>query len=136
MARRCSIEKMFLKILQISVSRQLLPKFWRNKKCCHHIETSQLICCANQLIGLYMRATLALNGLNLYWRQRSLATFQKKKRILTIFKLKITQRYSNYIKSRFCFIFHAVKNCKQWIIFCGRMINSIHTRHTHFQIQQ
>ena len=27
------------------------------------IETSQLICCANQLIGFYMRATLPLNGL-------------------------------------------------------------------------
>ena len=27
-------------------------------------ETSQLICAANQLIGFYMRATLALNGLN------------------------------------------------------------------------
>ena len=28
-----------------------------------HIETSQLICSANQLAGFYMRATLALNGL-------------------------------------------------------------------------
>ena len=27
------------------------------------IKTSQLICCANQLTGFYMRATLALNGL-------------------------------------------------------------------------
>ena len=27
------------------------------------IETSQLICCANQLTGFYMRSTLALNGL-------------------------------------------------------------------------
>ena len=27
------------------------------------IETSQLICIANQLTGLYMRATLAFNGL-------------------------------------------------------------------------
>ena len=33
-------------------------------QCCPHIETSQLICCANQLTGFYMRATLALNGLN------------------------------------------------------------------------
>ena len=30
---------------------------------CPHIETSQLICCANQLTGIYMRATLAFNGL-------------------------------------------------------------------------
>ena len=32
-------------------------------QCCLHIETSQLICTANQLIGFYMRVTLALNGL-------------------------------------------------------------------------
>ena len=32
-------------------------------QCCPHIETSQLICWANQLTGFYMRATLALNGL-------------------------------------------------------------------------
>ena len=29
----------------------------------HHIETSQMICNANQLTGFYMRATLELNGL-------------------------------------------------------------------------
>ena len=34
-------------------------------QCCTHMETSQLICCANQLTGFYMRATLALNGLNI-----------------------------------------------------------------------
>ena len=33
--------------------------------CCPHIETSQLICKANQLTGFYMRATLAFNGLML-----------------------------------------------------------------------
>ena len=33
-------------------------------QCCPHIETSQLICTANQLTGFYMRATLAFNGLN------------------------------------------------------------------------
>ena len=31
-------------------------------QCCPHIETSQLVC-ANQLTGIYMRATLALHGL-------------------------------------------------------------------------
>ena len=31
-------------------------------QCCPHIETSQMICCANQLTGFYMRATLTLNG--------------------------------------------------------------------------
>ena len=30
-----------------------------------HIETSQLICTANQLTGFYMRATLACNGLSM-----------------------------------------------------------------------
>ena len=33
-------------------------------QCFPYIETSQLICCANQLTGFYMRATLALNSLN------------------------------------------------------------------------
>ena len=32
-------------------------------QCCPHIETSQLICCANKLTGFYMRLTLALNWL-------------------------------------------------------------------------
>ena len=32
-------------------------------QCYPHIETSQLICCVNQLTGFCMRATLALNGL-------------------------------------------------------------------------
>ena len=34
------------------------------RQSCHHIETSQLICSANQLTGFYMMATLALNELN------------------------------------------------------------------------
>ena len=34
-------------------------------KCCPRIETSQLICCANQLTGFYMKKTMALNGLKL-----------------------------------------------------------------------
>ena len=33
-------------------------------QCCPRIETSQLICTANQLTGFYMRATLALNRLS------------------------------------------------------------------------
>ena len=31
--------------------------------CCPHKETSQLICCANQLTSFYMGATLVFNGL-------------------------------------------------------------------------
>ena len=34
-----------------------------NGQCSHHIETSQLICSANQLIGFYMMGTLAVKGL-------------------------------------------------------------------------
>ena len=37
-----------------------------NTSVCPHIETSQLICRANQLTGFYMRATLAFNGLTYY----------------------------------------------------------------------
>ena len=32
-------------------------------QCCRHIETSQLICRANQLTGFTIRGTLALSGL-------------------------------------------------------------------------
>ena len=39
--------------------------FWVIKcECCPNIETSQVICSANQLTGFYMFATLALNGLS------------------------------------------------------------------------
>ena len=33
-------------------------------QCCAHIGTSQLICMANQLTGFYVRAKMAVNGLN------------------------------------------------------------------------
>ena len=32
-------------------------------QCCLHIETNQLLCCANQLTGFYRKATVAINGL-------------------------------------------------------------------------
>ena len=35
-----------------------------NDQCPSHIETSQLICRANQLTGLYMRGTLVIKGLS------------------------------------------------------------------------
>ena len=44
------------------MAMKLVPKYVC--QCYPHIETSQLIYCANQLTGFYMRATLALNGLN------------------------------------------------------------------------
>ena len=37
-------------------------------QCCPHTETSQLIFCANQLTGFYMRATLAFNRLIKEWK--------------------------------------------------------------------
>ena len=38
-------------------------------QCFPHIETNQLIYCAYQLTGLYMRATLALSGLSKYFQK-------------------------------------------------------------------
>ena len=35
------------------------------RQSCHHIDPSQLSCSANQLIGFYMIATLAFNGLSM-----------------------------------------------------------------------
>ena len=45
----------------------MLRKSTESKKCqcCPHIETSQLICKAYQVIDFYMRATLAFNGLRI-----------------------------------------------------------------------
>ena len=54
----------FLKII-LGVMEVNLPKVAQPIKCqCHpHLETSQLICCANQLTCFYTRETLAFNGL-------------------------------------------------------------------------
>ena len=38
-----------------------------NDQCSHHIETSQLICRANQLTGFYMMGTLVVKGLMQIW---------------------------------------------------------------------
>ena len=64
---RCSAEKIFLKISQNSQENtyagvSLLIKL---QTCCPHIETSQLVCTANQLTGFYMRET----GLQLYYKE-------------------------------------------------------------------
>ena len=45
-----------------SVGKRLFKPF--NDQCSHHIETSQLICSANQLISFYMMGTLVVKGLN------------------------------------------------------------------------
>ena len=36
------------------------------RQSCHHLETSQLICKANQLTGFYMRTTLAFDELKTF----------------------------------------------------------------------
>ena len=40
---------------------------------CPHIETSQLICKANQLTGFYMRATQSFNGLSEHFKFKQFA---------------------------------------------------------------
>ena len=42
------------------------------RQSCHHIETSQLICRANQLTGFYMMTTLAFNELSWLYLNPSL----------------------------------------------------------------
>ena len=46
-------------IQRVSSFRDLYPF---NDLCSHHIETSQLICSANQLTGFYMMGILVVNG--------------------------------------------------------------------------
>ena len=47
--------------LQSSNYEEITQPF--NEQCCHHTETNQLICSANQLTGSYMMRTLVVNGL-------------------------------------------------------------------------
>ena len=76
----CSSNVKFLNVnmfLYLTLQYRIRSKFTSNLlntpflftkpiKCqfCPHVETSQLICFANQLTGFYMKATLGLNGLN------------------------------------------------------------------------
>ena len=62
---KCDIIKrnvMMKKIKLYNVSKYIICEFIKGQSC-HHIETNQLICCANQLTGVYMMATLVFNGL-------------------------------------------------------------------------
>ena len=55
-----------MKILKLKLSFLLIrPRFSQliKRQSCHHIETSQLICRANQFTGFCMMATLAFNAL-------------------------------------------------------------------------
>ena len=56
-------------------------------------ETSQLICAANQLIGFYMRATLALNGLNNEWLKKGNLSLHVEGYICAIQEEEINTRY-------------------------------------------
>ena len=53
---------MMKKIKLFNVSKYIICEFIKGQSC-HHIETNQLTCCANQLTGVYMMATLVFNGL-------------------------------------------------------------------------
>ena len=56
---------------QVEVNSTLEVKFCNDSLSANvarpHIATSQLICTANQLTGFYMRATIALNKLIIYF---------------------------------------------------------------------
>ena len=62
---KCSkCEKCFSMMMLIHI-KQNLNNIWSSMhESCHHIETSQLICKANQLTGFYMMATLPFNELS------------------------------------------------------------------------
>ena len=53
----------FLQITLHSCLKFLVSILLIKRQSCHHTETSQLICRANQLTGFYMMATLAFNEL-------------------------------------------------------------------------
>ena len=50
-------------LLKIWICQVLFMTLPIKCQCCPYIETSQLICTANELTGFYMRTRLALNGL-------------------------------------------------------------------------
>ena len=62
-----SSDSVALKISSFSEDR-VMPVYPIKWQRCPHVETSQLICYAKQLIGFYMRVTLALNGLNIKYQ--------------------------------------------------------------------
>ena len=82
-------------------------------QCCPHIETSQLICFADQLTGFNMRTTLELNGLNEVFTTEQI--FLRARNFLYLYPILFI--YFNCIPSRklsrdsFQFIFFAL--CKQ-----------------------
>ena len=59
-----------LLILNCAKEPQLIKR-----QSCHHIETSQLSCKANQLTGFYMMATLAFNELKWNFYEMNISIF-------------------------------------------------------------
>ena len=59
-----------------------------------HIETSQLIYCANQLSGFCMRATLAFNGLMVFLLIRTIASLD----------IVLSNKHPKYLTLKCCLI--------------------------------
>ena len=59
-----------------------------------HIETSQLICCANQLTGFCMGATLAFNGLMIFLLIRAIASLD----------IVLSNKHPKYLTLKCCLI--------------------------------
>ena len=68
---RCNYLQKNIKVI-FKVSNFLESSIWHLLcQCDTHIETSQLICMENQLIGLYINVALAWYGLNQVWSSSS-----------------------------------------------------------------
>ena len=75
-------------------------------QCCPHLETSQLICCANHFAGFYVRAALAFNGLN----NDNLETIRKLNTLMTYFTIKMIEtRKSTFNIHDILFFYRATK---------------------------
>ena len=76
-------------------------------QCWPHIETSELICYANQLTGFYMRATLALDGLMTLFHQKhtgsAIKTFVNGKKVLVILPILVNNKLVTNFKGKAIF---------------------------------
>ena len=80
-----------------------------NCQCCPHIETSKLICTANQLTGFYMTATVAFNGLRSARNQIECA-FDLRKARCAILTRKVDLKLENLPNLIcVCFVLHKRK---------------------------
>ena len=58
--------------LYLQSGHKILKPFQQKRQSCHHIETSQLICRANQLKCFYMMTTLEFNELKTRLKEKKL----------------------------------------------------------------